>query len=315
MQRHSVLALGVCGLLAAGLGLGPGDVRAGETTGDEKKVVKRVEVRVGGGAFLGVGLGDVEGDARGAKVESVEADSPAAKAGIKAGDVIVRFDGDSVRSAAQLARLVGETPVGRPVAIDVSRGGATQKLTATLAQGHRRVLLGGGDGGNVEDFEFDVPAPPPPPEAPGAPRPPRTPLPPGAPAPPAMPHVWAWNDEGRDFMFHMFPGRPRKLGIQYQEIGDQLAAYFKLAEKSGVLVTEVEAEGPAGKAGMKAGDVILKFEGKAIKDGGELRDAVGAAEGGQVVSVTVQRDGKPIDLKVTLAKPGAAGHRHSGRTT
>jgi len=294
MQRHSVLALGVCGLLAAGLGLGS-NVRAGETTG-----------------FLGVGLGDVEGDARGAKVDSVEADSPAARAGIKKGDVVVRFDGESVRSAAQLARLVGETPAGRPVAIDVSRGGATQKLTATLAEGHRRIRLGGGDGDHLEDLEFDVPVPALAPDAPKAPRAPRPPLPPGA---PAMPHVWSWNDGGGDFTFHMLHGGPRKLGIQYQEIGDQLAAYFKLADKSGVLVTEVDAEGPAGKAGMKAGDVILKFAGKAITDGGELRDAVGEAEGGQEVTVTVQRDGRPTDLKVTLAKPGAAGHRHPGRTT
>ena len=106
------------------------------------------------------------------------------------------------------------------------------------------------------------------------------------------------------------PGGPHKLGIEYQEIGDQLATYFKLAGKSGILVTSVAAEGPAGKAGMKAGDVILKFEGKAIEDGGDLRNAVGAAEGGKEVSVTVQRDGRPLDLKVTLAKPPVPAMRH-----
>jgi serine protease Do len=63
---------------------------------------------------------------------------------------------------------------------------------------------------------------------------------------------------------------------------------------------------------MKAGDLILKLDGKPIKDGADLRDVVGKAEGGKEVTVTVQRDGKPVDLKVTLAKPEAPRHRTSG---
>ena len=106
-------------------------------------------------------------------------------------------------------------------------------------------------------------------------------------------------------------GRPgRRRPGELLEIEDQLAGYFKLAGKSGILVTSVDAEGPAGKAGMKAGDVILKFEGKTIEHGGDLRDAVGAAEGGKDVSVTVQRDGRPLDLKITLAKPPVPSTRH-----
>jgi serine protease Do len=307
MQRSVALALGVSSLLVAGLALGPGDVRAGEKGSDEKKVVKQVQVvRVGGGAFLGVGLDDVEGEGRGAKVRSVESDSPAAKAGLKEGDVIVRFDGESVRSATQLARLVRETPAGRAVAIEVNRGGATQKLTATLAaRGGRHVRVSGEDI-EIPDIDVEVPETPTPPHVP---MPPQPLLAPHAP----MPHAFSWNDEGgRHFDFRLFPGGPRKLGIEYQEVEGQLAAYFKLGEKTGVLVTSVDADGPAGKAGMKAGDLILKLDGKPIKDGADLRDVVGKAEGGKEVTVTVQRDGKPVDLKVTLAKPEAPRHRTSG---
>ena len=56
---------------------------------------------------------DLDGDARGAKVRSVESCEPADKAGIKQGDVIVRFDGEAVRSAGQLARLVEGNAVGK----------------------------------------------------------------------------------------------------------------------------------------------------------------------------------------------------------
>jgi C-terminal processing protease CtpA/Prc len=308
MKRLAALALGVPAILVAGLALGPRDVRAGGTNQDEKKVEKRMVVRHGGGSRLGVGLEDTEGDVRGTKVRSVEEGSPAEKAGIKEGDVIVRFDGEAVRSASQLARLVGETPAGRSVAIEVTRGGATQKLTATLAEGNSRVRVFSGDElpgmreFNVEIPDFDIQMPEPP-EAPEPPDPPGAPGAPRAPRAPTMPQAWSWSDDGHDGVFRMLGGGPRKLGIEYLEVGEQLAGYFKLTGKAGVLVSSVDADGPAGKAGMKAGDIVLKFGREPIEDGDGLRDAVAAAEGGQEVTVTVQRDGRPLDLKVTLAKP------------
>ena len=302
MKRLAAPVLGALAIVVAGLTLGPGDVRAGEKDKDVQKVEKRVVVRHAGGGRLGVGLEETEGDLRGAKVRSVEEGSPAEKAGLKEGDVIVRFDGEAVRSATQLARLVGETPAGRSVAIEVSRGGAAQKLTATLAEGGNRVRVFGGEGlpGRHEfafempDFDVQVPEPPEPPEAPGAPAPPPAPY----------PHAWDFRGGGRhDMVFRMVGGGPRKLGVEYLEIGEQLASYFKLAGKTGVLVATVDADGPAAKAGLKAGDVILKLGAKTIAAGDDLREAVSQAEGGKETTVTVQRDGRPLDLKVTLAKP------------
>jgi S1-C subfamily serine protease len=127
-----------------------------------------------------------------------------------------------------------------------------------------------------------------------------------------MPHAWSWkSDDGHDMVFRMLGGGPRKLGIEYMEIGEQLAGYFKLGGKTGVLVSAVSADGPAGKAGMKAGDIVLKLGAEAIADGDDLREAVAEAEGGQEVTVTVQRDGRPLDLKVTLAKPETKMRRRS----
>ncbi|HSD26619.1 MAG TPA: PDZ domain-containing protein [Vicinamibacteria bacterium] len=293
MKRLAALVLAVPAVLLAGLTLGPRDVRAGEEKDGEKKVEKRVVVRHLGGSRLGVGLDDTEGDVRGAKVRSVDEDSPAEKAGLKEGDVIVRFDGEAVRSASHLARLVGETPAGRSVPIEVTRAGARQTLTATLAEGHRGFRAFSGDGRDfaleMPDFEVQVPEPPAPPMAPHV---------------PAMPHAWGWKEgDFGDRAFRFLVGGPRKLGIEYMEIGEQLAGYFKLPGKTGVLVSSVDADGPAGKAGMKAGDVILKLDAEAIEDGEGLREAVAEAKGGKEVTVTVQRDGRPLDLKVTLAKP------------
>jgi serine protease Do len=240
-------------------------------------------VRLGGGAYLGVSLEEVDKEEatrlklpeeRGALVKSVEADSPAAKAGLKADDVIVRFQSETIQTAAQLARLVRETPAGRTVALEAVRGGAVQKLSATVAE--RKSPLRG-----VQEWSFRMPEPPEIPQF-------HFEMP-EVPMPPDVPRLM-WRSRG-----------PRKLGIEYQEIGDQLAKYFKLAAESGVLVTRVEEDSPAAKAGMKAGDVILKVGSVSTRDGEALRDALRKAEAGQEIAVTVQREGRPVELKVKLA--------------
>jgi serine protease Do len=270
MSRWMGFVLGGAALLAAGVALA-----AGPANEKEEKDVQIVQFS-GRGATLGVVLEDVEGGARGAAVKDVKGESPAAKAGIKAGDVIVRFDGETVRSVAQLRRLVRETPAGRPIAVEVTRGGATQKLTATLEKS--RDL----DAGDM----WPHVTPPVPPEPPEAPEPP----------------AFNWHGRGPDaFHFELGDRGPRKLGIRYQEISGQLAKYFHLADENGILVVSVDDDGPAGKAGMKAGDVILKIGGKAVHEGDDVRSVVRDLEAGKETTVSIQRDGKPMDLKLTPA--------------
>src|SRR5262245_36259000 len=217
MKRQFALAAGAA--LVSSLAFGPGDVRASGSEDKDKTVDKRVIVHHAGGGRLGVSIEDPTGDARGASVRSVEEESAAAKAGLKEGDVIVRFDGESVRSASQLRRLVAETPAGRAVAIEVTRGGATQKLTATLAErGHGFRFYGSGDSDwSVEMPEWDMAVPPEPPGTPAVPRAPRPPRAPKA----VRPFAWSWNDDDGLFIHKIGPGQ-RKLGIEYIEIGEQL---------------------------------------------------------------------------------------------
>ncbi len=94
-----------------------------------------------GQTWLGVTLQDVTADKvrdlklaaeYGAIVVSVETDSPAAKAGLQKGDVIVEFAGERVRSEAQLRRLIRETPAGRSVSLQVIRDAQTRTLNAKL---------------------------------------------------------------------------------------------------------------------------------------------------------------------------------------
>jgi serine protease Do len=73
-------------------------------------------------------------DTSGALVASVAPDSPAMKAGVKPGDVILAYNGRPVEQARALGTAVAETPVGRPVPITVLRDGARLQLDATIAQ-------------------------------------------------------------------------------------------------------------------------------------------------------------------------------------
>jgi len=107
---------------------------------------------------------------------------------------------------------------------------------------------------------------------------------------------------------------PRKLGISYQEISGQLAEYFEVSEGRGVLVTEVQEDGPAFEAGVKAGDVILALAGEEVEDGRDLRRALRGADPGTEVSVTLQRDGKRLDLKLKLGGEKKPPRHHTATT-
>lgn len=92
------------------------------------------------------------------------------------------------------------------------------------------------------------------------------------------------------------------LGVIIQEISDELAEQFKLADNKGALVAQVNKDSPAEKAGIKTGDVIIRYRGKAVADTRELRNAVAATAPGTKADVTIIRDGKERTLTVTVGK-------------
>ena len=91
------------------------------------------------------------------------------------------------------------------------------------------------------------------------------------------------------------------LGVKIQPVTPDIADSLGLKDAKGAMVTDVPA-GPAADAGMKAGDVITSFAGGEVKDPRELVRRVADAPVGEAVDVVVQRDGKPVDLKVTLGR-------------
>jgi len=244
--------------------------------------VQRIEPRRvqldGFGASIGVNARDVtteEGQRaklsppQGAYVTSVDQDSPAQKAGIMTGDIIVEFDGEHVRSARQLSRLVRETPDDRSVKAAIVRDG--NRRTVDVTPSNNRASITFPDLSKLDAQIRD------------------------------MTKNFAFRYDGPDGRgFGPLNAGPRaRLGVSLTNVSDQLATYFGV--KSGVLVTSVDMDSAAGRAGLKAGDVITMVNTRSVSSVSDVLEEVRGAANGGSVALTVTRDRK--ELKLTAKMP------------
>jgi serine protease Do len=98
---------------------------------------------------------------------------------------------------------------------------------------------------------------------------------------------------------HVVRGR---IGVVVQEVDASLAKSFRLDRPRGALVSEVEKDGPAAKAGVKPGDVILEVAGQPIEQSAEVANAVAEIAPGRAAALTVWRAGKQRELSVRVEK-------------
>ncbi len=92
------------------------------------------------------------------------------------------------------------------------------------------------------------------------------------------------------------------LGVMIQSLTPSLADSFGFDDANGVLIAEVRDDTPAARAGMQEGDVVIAYRGRSVQDVGQFRNAVALTAPGETATVTVWRDGKPIELSVTIGK-------------
>ena len=95
------------------------------------------------------------------------------------------------------------------------------------------------------------------------------------------------------------------LGVTIQDLTPELAKGFGLDQPYGALVAEVAENSPALRAGLKEGDVIVGVQGRDVKNGGALRNAIGLLAPGAKTALTVQRDGKRQTIDVTIGNRAA----------
>jgi len=106
-----------------------------------------------------------------------------------------------------------------------------------------------------------------------------------------------------------------RIGVTIQDVNAQLAESFGLDRPRGALVSSVERDGPAAKAGLQPGDVILAVNSKAIERYGELSGSIAAMKPGSEATLDVWRGGKKqsINVKVTELKEQQQQARFGGR--
>ena len=241
------------------------------------------------GSFLGVQTIEVNRDnfakfglrdVRGVAVEKVMEGSPAQAAGLQAGDVIIRFNGQEVGSSRMLTRLVNEVSPDHSARVTVIRGGTERELNVTVG---KRPIPKFDEG----SFNFKFPDNFPNVEIPDIQIPRVAPMP----RIDAMPPM-ANFDRNFDFNF----GNRRQIGVSLTPLTKQLADHFGVS--GGSMISEVRENSPAAKAGLRAGDIIVEIDGKAVKGDGDLIRSMGEKKDGDV-TLTIVRDGSRQNVKVT----------------
>jgi len=230
------------------------------------------------GSRIGVALRDIDADraaalklgsVTGAEIMAVESGSPAEQAGLKAGDVLLSYNNESIVGAQQLGRLVGETPVGRKVKIEYSRDGKVTTVFATTGarSAHSIFPL-------TSQTGFDPSFGPGPSDIFLASSTP-------------SPH-FSWTNP--------------QLGIECEGLdarNSQLAEFFGV--KRGVLVRSVSKDSAAAKAGLRAGDVITQVSGHPVGDPKEVVYFIRQEQHlAKPFPVEVMRDHKQSTVKISF---------------
>jgi serine protease Do len=109
------------------------------------------------------------------------------------------------------------------------------------------------------------------------------------------------------------------VGIRMDDLTPDKAEFFGSKKGEGVIVTAVEKDSPAGKAGVKVNDIVTAVNGKEVKNMGELRRSVAMLHPGDKVEFAIQREGKSMNVTVTVEKrpgePAMAAQQEEGKGT
>jgi len=181
---------------------------------------------------------------RGALVAKVLPDSPAEKAGFEVGDIVVKFDDKKIVRSSNLPPVVGITPVGKNVKVEILRKGKSKTLTVNL--------------GELPEKDEEV----------------------------------ASIEEPKTT-------ESNKLNISVTDLTSEQRQSLEIKE-NGVLVNKVDA-GPARKAGVRSGDVILMINNSDVKNADQFKTIIDNLPTGKSVPLLVQRRGGPVFLALKLS--------------
>ena len=293
-------------ILSAGIALAQQTAPPAPPDPPDEPFDQNFSIFIDGGGFLGVYAENISREnmsryrvsqVRGVGVTQVVKDSPAEKAGLRKDDVILRLDGENVSSVRKLNRLVSELSPDQSVKVSISRGGSEQEVTATIGKRNNsnmaQNLLGGEprifkwEGPNLKGFKWETP----------------------------LLNRHNFPNLPNDGNLSFYLSNSRRIGVSTMSLTKQLADYFGIADGKGALVTSVTEDGPAAKAGVKAGDVITAVDGEAVDSPGDISRVINRKKEGDV-TLTIMRNKSQQTIHVTPREgvgSGTLGNPQIGR--
>ena len=233
----------------------------------------------GGSSYLGVDIDDVSAERlsalklkeeHGAEITMVDQDAPAGKAGLHDHDVIVSVNGAAVDSAAQLRRMIKETPPGRIVTLGISRDGQPLSIKVQLADRRKSMAW------EPKNLEL-----------------------------PKVKEIPSMPDFDLPVSVVIVHSSARS-GLMVENISPQLGDFFGVKGGKGILVRSVEKGSRGEKAGFRAGDVIIKVNNQVVHDTSDFTHVLRSLSG-NTTPVTVMRDKREQNLTLSLPQKKDSG--------
>ncbi len=212
-------------------------------------------------------------------ITNLSDNSPLYDAGLREGDVITAIDG-SKYDAAGLREYINSLDADAMVTLSVQRNGAAQEIQIAAADLMRLVApmtMGRGNGNQPGNG----------------------------------------NDNLPDNFFQMMPpsmfgyGNGR-LGVTFVTLDEQTALQYGVTMTEGALIVSVDANSPASESGLQENDIVTAVNGEPVDQERTLRDRLIAYEPGDVVTLTVLREGQSQDIEATMGEPDVSSQNFRG---
>jgi len=226
-------------------------------------------------------------DGEGVYITGIIKGSGAEKSGIKAGDIIIMFNDKSVKTSKDLHKVINASKPGDSVDVVVLSDGKARTVTVTMSASDQS-----GDEGKVTTSDREG----------------------------YYAQLWKYqqikpyldivgtiggDDSGQLKYLSVYDTKRAYMGVSLVDLTKQLARFFRV--KGGVLVSMVVADSPAGSAGLKAGDVIIEWNGDRISKSNEIFNRLEKAKQGDNVELSFARKGEKRGTVVKLGKLAVSG--------
>ena len=219
--------------------------------------------------WLGVRIWPNEEDQ--VEIIEVEKDSPAEIADLEEGDIVIEFDGEEMVDTELLAKMIRMRKPGETVTIKIERDGKAQDVKVKLGELSEE--------GIWSDFERKFPT---------------------LFAPRGKIEAWSAPELTRPEVFRFGFEHRKFIGVGVQELTPELSVYFGIDKGTGILVSSVDQDSPAAKAGLKVGDVIIAADGNRMERSQDLVNLIQDKEKGDKISIEYLRNKKKRTVEVEV---------------